>query len=249
MNAADIEKKFIVDALESWEYVFQDIILCDKEESEKFEKDYGIPADLGLMVLRGIIKEWQLGQTVSKSGARLIEKILERVGVRSAEIAARAMADIVTVEHVSVEDTRRRTVTRAVTAATAPELPQSTEEESEYDLNELRQKLDRGDYLHADERLALQWKRCTKCETPKPFGDFSIQNSAADGKQSWCKECTNKTPATHRQALPKPRTPSQEEHRTGTVKCNQCDEWLSPKDIAEHKRIEHSVLSSQTLDG
>lgn len=240
MNAADIEKKFIIDALESWEYVFADMICCEKEDRENFEKDYGIPADIGLMVLRGIIKEWTLGHEGAHHGHRLIEKILERVGVRAAEIATRAMADIVTVEHVSVEDTRRRTVTRAVTAASTPDLPESIGDSDGYDLAELRQRLDQGEYLHSEERIALQWKRCTKCDTSKPFGDFSNQTSAADGKQSWCKTCTNNAPA-ERRVLPKSSTPAPKEHRAGTVKCNQCEEWLSPKDIRAHKLTEHSI--------
>ena len=34
-------------------------------------------------------------------------------------------------------------------------------------------------------------KVCTKCSTEKPFGAYSTNSKAKDGKHSWCRECVN----------------------------------------------------------
>lgn len=34
-------------------------------------------------------------------------------------------------------------------------------------------------------------------------------------------------------------TPDVSDHRPGTVKCNQCSEWINPREIATHKRAKH----------
>lgn len=33
-------------------------------------------------------------------------------------------------------------------------------------------------------------KRCARCKDPKPLSEFSINRSAKDGLQSWCRECS-----------------------------------------------------------
>lgn len=273
MNAVDIEKKFIVDALESWEYVFQDVVCCEKEEREQFEKDYGIPADVGLLVLRGIIKEWKLGHNGSQNGARLIEKVLERVGVRAAEIAARAMADTGTVEHVSVEDTLTETRQRRVVAG-RPVPPLQ------------RQQIARGtaepvDYsdipdrplTHADcvafieairgTRKLIQYKLSEQLQIPYnhilditgklrhnlPLWHRMCQGPYLDDDEaeSVCRFLLFHEPVQLKRLEWEPDEaagPTAEPDRAGLVKCNQCSERFSPKDALQHKRSKHPVTEN-----
>ena|SRR5215216_5785102 len=54
-----------------------------------------------------------------------------------------------------------------------------------------------------DDRFSgMKTKKCPSCRVSKPVGDFSRSKTSKDGRQSWCKECSNARAKKWREANP-----------------------------------------------
>jgi len=206
LTATEIEKLMIVEALELFEFMFTDFFTPGSEDLLDFEKKFGgLPMDVIFYIYKGILSEWRLGLE-SKVSATPLSTVIERIAAKVLESGPIASLPAPQTESVTAQETQ--SVTRAVTFRRST--PRSTKDivdniftgerptAQQFDLIELRRKLDAGEFLQSAERVALQRKRCTKCQKIQPFDGFARSNAAADGKQSWCKDCTNSSPANQR---------------------------------------------------
>lgn len=253
-----IEKQLILDALECYENIMVDCICCDPVESENFAKEYGFAAEVGLYVLRGMIREWSLGtEGRQRNGSAVLKAALDQLGGAVIESAADALAHmemafterlklnpaaepettLETVSTHSVEETRRQTIQRTLKSKIDTR-PYEALPTFKWMVQDIMAKAKRQMTIsEVEDEMLRRWPNAS----PSDSTVGSALSLLAKDEDSGIYYVGLKTYGTKNTSLLTPATPKPEGRRAGTSKCNQCDVYLSFGEMLQHKRTAHPV--------
>lgn len=259
----EIEKMLILEALECYENVMVDYVCTDPEESERFVKEYGFSAEVGLYVLRGMIRELGLGtEGRQRNGGTILRTAIEDLGSSVIECAADSLVNMefafkerlklnpaepdkeTTVETVSVQETSQRTVQRTL-KSNPDQRPYESLPTFKWMVQDIMSKTKRQMTIsEVENEMLRRWPTASPSESTVG----SALSSLAKDDESGVYHVGLKTYGTKNTSLLIESTSKSEGRRAGTSKCNQCDVYLSFGEMLNHKRTEHPVSDNPRTD-
>lgn len=226
-----LQAKMIADALRSQIDVMRDCAFDDEKWRADIENLYGIPLEFVIYSMEGLIGE------VNGTATNLMHGGLQRIIRAEVAEAVRAGVAKAVAEMIPLEPVERVSVSEVASRTTTVERPaQKSIAAGETDKTKLLEILRSGRKLTPQQRKILGMKRCSRCTTIKPFLEFKTSHYA-DGFFAWCKACDTPKEVAAESVSAVPES----SNRVGLIKCNQCSDRFSPREIMEHKRKVHPV--------